>query len=239
MSSHSRQVTVKGESIEYRVRQSDDATEPRIDVGIHGITVVVPAGMEVDPEKLLLENESWVAAKKQKYDRYRNRAPDREFAEGEVFPYLGESHEIVVESRSYSIIRDGTLRLAEHHVDQTSVKRALETLYRRKAREVLTEHIDQFADEMGVEYNKIELRNQRTRWGSCSTTGTLSFNWRLVMAPSEVLDYVVIHELAHLREPNHTQAFWSLVSKHDPEYEEHIMWLEEHSTQLIFSADDL
>lgn len=92
---------------------------------------------------------------------------------------------------------------------------------------------------MDIEYEKIEIRNQRTKWGSCSTTGTLGLNWRLMLAPPEIVDYVVIHELAHLREANHSQAFWSLVSEFDPDYKRHADWLEENSTQLIFSHSDL
>jgi predicted metal-dependent hydrolase len=92
---------------------------------------------------------------------------------------------------------------------------------------------------MDVEYEQIEVRNQRTKWGSCSTTGTLGLNWRLMMAPPEVVDYIVIHELAHLRESNHNDAFWSLVADYDPEYQDHAEWLEEHSTQLIFTTDDV
>jgi predicted metal-dependent hydrolase len=130
-------------------------------------------------------------------------------------------------------------RLAEHHVEETSVRRALETLYRRKARGWFEDRADYYAGEMGVEYEKIEVRNQRTKWGSCSTTGTLGLNWRLMMAPSEIGDYIVIHELAHLREANHTDAFWSLVAEHDPEYEAHANWLESNSTRLIFSEQDL
>jgi predicted metal-dependent hydrolase len=134
---------------------------------------------------------------------------------------------------------DSTLTLARHHVEQTSVKRALETLYRRKARERFESRADYYADEMGVEYEQIEVRNQRTKWGSCSTTGTLGLNWRLMMAPPEVVDYIIVHELAHLCESNHNDAFWSLVADYDPDYETHAEWLEEHSTRLIFSKADL
>ncbi|WP_254530437.1 M48 metallopeptidase family protein [Natrinema gelatinilyticum] len=75
--------------------------------------------------------------------------------------------------------------------------------------------------------------------GNCSTNGTISLNWRLLMAPPELVDYVVVHELAHLRVPNHTSAFWSLVAEYDPNYEEHAAWSDENSTRLIFSDDDL
>lgn len=239
MSSEPRQVTVENEPIEYRVKRSEDASEPRIDVGIHEITVVVPEEADVNPEQLLSENSAWVVSKKRKFEQYRENVPDREFASGEEFPYLGEDCELAVESRSKADVIDGMVRIRQSAVDQSSVKRALENFYRREAREYLTERADHYADEMGVEYREIEIRNQRTKWGSCSTSGSLGFNWRLMMAPPEIVDYIVIHELAHLREASHSQVFWSLVSEYDPDYELHAGWLEENSTRLIFSDDDL
>lgn len=228
-----------GHSVTYEVRRSDEATEPRIDVGIQGVTVVLPTESTENPEALLVENAAWVVEKKQKYDAYREQAPDRCFEPGETFPYLGESHEVVVQQRPTSEVEDGEIRLAQHHVEQTSVKRALETLYRRKARERFGERADHYAEEMGVEYEKIEIRNQRTKWGSCSTSGTLGLNWRLMMAPPTVIDHVIIHEIAHLREQNHTQRFRDIVSQHDPDYDEHANWLEENSARLVFSREDL
>lgn len=234
-----RETTLLGTSVSYDVRRSQEATEPRIDVDIRGVRVVVPDDSREDPETLLGENAAWVLEKKRKYDSYREQVPDREFEVGETFPYHGDPHEIVVEQRPTSAVSDGTFRLASHHVEQTSIQRALETLYRRKAREWFENRADHYAAEMGVEYEAIEIRNQRTKWGSCSTSGTLGLNWRLLMAPPEIGDYVVVHELAHLLEQNHTDEFWSVVAEHDPDYEEHAQWLEENSATLIFSAEDL
>ena len=234
----SRRVTLLGEEVSYEVRHSDEATEPRIDVDIRGVRVVLPADSATDPEELLMENAAWVLEKKAKYDQYREQIPDREFEPGERFPYLGDQYVIVVERRSSSQIVEDEFRLAEHNVEQTSVRRALESLYRRKARERFEKRASRFADEMGVDYNKIEVRNQRTKWGSCSTTGTLGLNWRLMMAPPEVVDYILIHELAHLREQNHTDEFWAVVAEQDPEYEKHAYWLETNSPRLVFSDDD-
>lgn len=231
-------VNLLGESVEYEVRRSDQATQPRIDVGIRGVTVVIPAGSSRDPEDLLAENAAWVLEKRGEFDQYRKQIPNRQFEAGEEFPFLGEPHEIVVETRSTNEVEDGTFRLAKHHVEQTSVRRALETLYRRKAREQFEDLADHYADEMDVEYDKIEIRNQRTKWGSCSASGTLGLNWRLMMAPPEIIVYLVVHEVAHLREPNHDDSFWELVGAHDSDYREHADWLEEHSAQLIFSEED-
>jgi predicted metal-dependent hydrolase len=86
---------------------------------------------------------------------------------------------------------------------------------------------------LGVRYRRIMLRDQRSRWGSCSTTGTLSFNWRLVLAPHDVLDYVVVHEVCHLVEHNHSKSFWSLVAKRRPGYLEPKQWLDEHGWEIL------
>ena len=228
-----------GQTVEYDVRRSSEATEPRIDVDIHGVKVVIPDSTDVQPRELLKENAVWIIDKKREYDKYREQIPDREFEPGETFPYLGDQLVIVVEQRSSSEVVDSEFRLAEHHVEQTSIQRALETLYRREARNHLEARADHFAEQMNVEYDKIEIRNQRTKWGSCSTTGTLGLNWRLMMAPPEVIDYIVIHELAHLRESNHSSEFWSLVAEFDPEYEAHAEWLSENSSRLIFTKSDL
>lgn len=177
--------------------------------------------------------------KKEKYDTYREKVPEREYKEGAMFPYLGDEREVVVERRPSSGVTENTLRLARHHVEDTSIKRALETLYRRKARETFEERANFFAEQMDIEYARFEIRNQRTKWGSCSMTGILGLNWRLMMAPQEIVDYIVVHELAHLRESNHTDTFRSLVAEYDPEYEAHTRWLEQNSTQLIFSQEDL
>lgn len=239
MSSGPRTVTLGDRAIEYTVRESPEATQPRIDVGIHAVTVVVPEGDAVDPEDMLREHAGWVLERKAKFDDYRAQVPDRAFEEGETFPYRGEPHELVVESRSASDVGEGAMRLAAHHVEQTSVEQALERLYRRKAREHVEAAVDRYAAEMGVEYDGPEIRNQRTKWGSCSSSGTLGINWRLVMAPPDVLEYVVVHELAHLEEPNHTDEFWALVAEYDPDYREHADWLDEHSAELVFSEADL
>ncbi len=234
-----RQTTLLGQTVAYETHRSPEATEPRIDVDIKGVRVVLPKESTEDPEELLAENAAWVIDKKQKYDSFREQVPDREFAPGATFPYLAEPHEIVLERRSTSDIVNQEFRLARHHVEQTSIKRALETLYRRKAREWFSDRADLLAREMAVEYKEIEIRNQRTKWGSCSTSGTLGLNWRLMMAPEEVINYVLVHELVHLREQNHTDEFWSLVAEHDPEYKSHAQWLEENSTTLVFSKEDL
>ena len=100
-------------------------------------------------------------------------------------------------------------------------------------RELVRMVADEEAPEIGVRYERIQIRDQKTRWGSCSTRGTLSFNWRLVLAPFEVLDYVVVHELCHLREPNHSRRFWRVVESRRPDWRVQRDWLHKHGPELL------
>lgn len=235
----SRQIDLLGHSIEYVVRHSPNASEPRIDVDIHGVTVVVPEDDDVQPTELLKENAAWVVDKQRSYEAYREQVPDRTFEAGERFPFLGEDLELVIEPRRKHEVDEDSIRLRESAVQQSSVKQVLKNFYRSRARDYLTDRTDHYAERMDVEYEKLELRNQRTRWGSCSTGGTISLNWRLIMAPPDVIDYLVVHELAHLTEQHHGREFWQLVGEHVPDYKEKAEWLEQNSAKLVFSEEDV
>jgi predicted metal-dependent hydrolase len=104
---------------------------------------------------------------------------------------------------------------------------------RREARARIGLIAQSEAAALGVRYSRIALRDQRSRWGSCSSRGTLSFNWRLVLAPHDVLDYVVVHEVCHLLEHNHGPAFWRLLARRRPGYREQKEWLDEHGWELL------
>ena len=102
----------------------------------------------------------------------------------------------------------------------------------RQARLIIPTRVEHFAAQIGVTYGRITLRCQKTRWGSCSTAGNLNFNVLLMLAPPEVLNYVVIHELCHRIEFNHSPRFWSLVERQMPEYEDWKKWLKRHGSEL-------
>ena len=102
-----------------------------------------------------------------------------------------------------------------------------------EALKVIPERVEYFAKVIGVTYGKITVRNQKTRWGSCSSKGNLNFNCLLMLAPPEVLDYVVVHELCHRKQMNHSKAFWLEVEKVLPDYKEARKWLKEEGSQMI------
>lgn len=105
--------------------------------------------------------------------------------------------------------------------------------FRRQAAAIFAERTAYFARIMGVEYGQITIREQKTRWGSCGSNHNLNFNWKLVLAPREVLDYVVIHELCHLKEMNHSPQFWAEVEKIQPDYRFRRKWLKDHGWRLM------
>ena len=100
-----------------------------------------------------------------------------------------------------------------------------------KALQHIPKRVSYFAKQIGVTYGKITIRNQKTRWGSCSSKGNLNFNWKLILMPREVLDYVVVHELAHRKEMNHSRAFYQVVESIMPDYKIWQNWLREHEGQ--------
>ena len=110
---------------------------------------------------------------------------------------------------------------------------AQEKELRERAKSVLAQRTAYFARQVGVTYGRITVRDQKTRWGSCSQTGNLNFNFRLILAPSEVLDYVVVHELCHRRQMNHSAQFWQEVAQVLPDYRKRKAWLTENGWRLM------
>ena len=112
------------------------------------------------------------------------------------------------------------------------LREALEAWYRRQARSEVATRLDAAVARAGRSYTTLQIRGQRTRWASCSTSGAMSFNWRLLLAPAEILDYVVEHEVAHLDVQDHSARFWSLLASRSPRWREHEAWLRRHGHAL-------
>ena len=108
-----------------------------------------------------------------------------------------------------------------------------------QALEIIPARVEYFAKIIGVTYGNITIRNQKTRWGSCSSKGNLNFNCLLMLAPPEVLDYVVVHELCHRKQMNHSKAFWVEVEKAFPAYKESIKWLKEEGSEIMYMVTEL
>jgi hypothetical protein len=150
-------------------------------------------------------------------------------ARGDTIPYLGQTLQLIPQAGRTRVHRSGDRLL----VPDGAHRPALERWYRRVARTEITPRLDLAAAGVDRTYRSLTIRAQRTRWASCSPTGAMSFNWRLLLAPEPVLDYVVWHEVCHLRLMDHSPRFWALLARHCPEYREHSRWLRRYGGTLI------
>lgn len=224
---------IEGLKIPYGVRKSSEASKPRIDHKLGNFTVVIPDEMDYDPEELLYRKKSWVSKKRKEFLRFKRKVPERNLEDGGKISVLGEEKEIFVEKRRSNEVSD-KIYLAEHLIERTSLKNQLEKTLRNEARNLVEEKVEKYSEEVSESYDKIFIRDQRTRWGSCSSKGNLNFNWRLILGPEHVMDYVVVHELVHLEEKSHNEDFWSRVREIYPEYKKSNRWLAEEGSNLIF-----
>jgi predicted metal-dependent hydrolase len=161
--------------------------------------------------------------------------------DGAEIPYLGERLWLAVRvepsrTRAHVARRGSQLRVAVG--PDTPLEAALEAWYRRRARAEIAPRLEAALARAGRSYERLQIRGQRTRWASCSTSGTMSFNWRLLLAPPEILDYVVEHEVAHLDVQDHSQRFWRLVASRSPAWRDHERWLRRHGHALRFRAPE-
>jgi predicted metal-dependent hydrolase len=145
--------------------------------------------------------------------------------------YTKQAQLVIKEPIGITIKGDG-LFINPIQLTEVSISNEIKRFLKSTAEKYIVPRTKQLAAKMGVNYGNITLRQQKTRWGSCSSTGNLNFNWRLVHCPPEVIDYVIIHELAHRTHMNHSQKFWQLVARFDPEYRIHTGWLKRHGMNL-------
>jgi predicted metal-dependent hydrolase len=182
--------------------------------------------------KFINEKDDWIKKKQIIMRKRIATKPIRQFTVGEKYLYLGNNYSLMLVIR-----KKPPLVLAEYFELSASQKHRAVTIFKRwyiqKAKEVITPLVDQFAENNALKYKKIRFSSAKTRWGSCTNRGHLGFSWRLMMAPKEVITYVVVHELAHLVHHNHSKSFWGLVEKMDPGYREYRKWLKENGHLLV------
>ncbi|MGO9791948.1 MAG: M48 family metallopeptidase [Solirubrobacteraceae bacterium] len=149
---------------------------------------------------------------------------------GHTVPYLGATLSLIPEPGRARVHRRADSLLVPAGVDRIP---ALERWYRRAARAEIAPRLDHACAQSGTAYTKLTIRAQRTRWASCSRTGAMSFNWRLLLAPEPILDYVVWHEVCHLDVMDHSPGFWALLGSRCPDCRSHAKWLRQHGATLV------
>jgi predicted metal-dependent hydrolase len=162
----------------------------------------------------------------------RPRPVVHEYAEGESFLYLGKSYKLNISKKSDKKLyfRSGFILSAK---EKKHARELLVSWYKQEAKKKIAERVEWCARRAGISYKSIKITTANRRWGSCSTSGNLNFSWRLIMAPLSVIDYVVVHELAHIEHKNHSKYFWNTVKVMCPNYEKSKLWLRANEGTLL------
>lgn len=187
-------------------------------------------------KQFVMRKQQWIEDKLQ---HYQQRPPERQFIQGELQPFMGEYYplEIVGEALRQRVHikleQQKLIILAPKHVSSTQIRQALVRWYKRQAETLLIARTQQIAQQTKLFPKHVQIKSYKSRWGSCNIRGEIQLNWQLVQASPIIVDYVIIHELCHLQQHNHSKAFWSLVEQFDPDFKEHRRWLKHHGHQLV------
>ena len=218
--------------IAYQVRRAPRAKRVRVTVEADGSVVVLlpPRAAEREAGAAVRELRPWI----ERLVREAAARARRMARPPGVVPFLGGELRLVDEAGRTRVHRRGDALLVP--ADAALQAEALERWYRRAARAEIAPRLDAAGPALGRSCTRLTIRNQRTRWGSCSAAGAMSFNWRLLLAPEEVLDYVVWHEACHLIHLDHSPRFWGLLAEHRPEYRGPQRWLRMNGAALALSG---
>jgi len=182
-------------------------------------------------EGFISKKQRWIEKKLTTVlERAADSAP-RIFTEGQRFPYLGTEYPLsIIEGSDKPLYFNAGFFLSKGHISEA--KKIFINWYRKEAVSIIEERLNRYSHMTGLKHNRVKISNAKRRWGSCTAANNLSFNWRLIMAPISVIDYVITHELAHLEEKNHSRQFWAKVSSIFPPFKKSKTWLRDNGHKL-------
>lgn len=209
-----RSIRLSEETIPYTLKFSKKAKYLRMQIKNRGeLEVILPRGFKVtDAEKFLLKKSGWI----KKHINKRKQLENKFYLLGKEIKFT-QNYDLFIKRHKISF-KNGHLIVLSPADSADSLEKIYESWLRKHAKKSLVERVHKIADSLGFKIGRITIRGQKTRWGSCSTSGNLSFNYNLLRFRKEVIDYVIIHELCHLKEMNHSDKFWKLVEKYCPDY---------------------
>lgn len=221
-------------SVVYRKRRTIEiCVEPP-----DAVTAIVPLDT---PEGKIVERvkscASWIVQQLADFKFMEHRPINREFVNGESFIYLGRNYTlqlVINESLAKPVVKlyKGKFIVSTPTRDDKLIGNAMEQWYRKKAQKKIQERVKYYQHKFSKAPSSVRVKDQKKRWGSCTAKGDLLFNWRCVMAPSPVLDYIVVHEMCHLANNNHSKTFWNAVSSILPDYDMRRDWLRNNGIKL-------
>jgi predicted metal-dependent hydrolase len=226
-------VEVSDRIIWFDVRHSTRARRARLIVHPwERVEVVLPPRFPAgEAERLVRRHSAWLLARLAECP-----APRPPLSDGEEILWRGDNLTLRVRAgHGQARVGDGELTIAVANPSNLEgIRRAIERFGKAEARRLFELEVAEAASALGAYPTRLAIRDQRTRWGSCSSRGTISFSWRLVHAPPAALRYVAVHEVCHLVEPNHQPPFWALVDRLMPDWREQRRWLRRHGSTLRY-----
>lgn len=205
------------------------------------IEVSAPLGMPVSViQQQVQDHGDWILRKLSLVQERDKERVHHTYENGELFLYLGKSYPLQIDLQSnyqkaVVILADEKLTIHTNSHQPEDIRRVLEEWYRDQTLKLITKRVQFFSDRFSVKPRLIKVKEQKKRWASCTSRGDLLFNWRCGMAPPEVLDYIVVHEMCHLVHFNHSKDFWKLVDSILPDYEKQKGWLKQYGLRMDLS----
>ena len=225
--------------IDYQLLPGTDRKTTDIVIERNGIvTVRPPKGFSPEQVDAVVESKRmWIYRNLAEWRDLNAASVVREWVNGETFLYLGRSYRLalVVEQDGDLLLKEGRFNLRRSLIEQggeAAAKKAFESFYCEKGVNRISEQVAYYAPKVGVRPTGTAVKELGYRWASCTKNGALRFHWKCMMAPPKIIDYMVVHELCHLWQRNHTDAFWNEVDKVMPDYRERKMWLKKHGAGL-------
>ncbi len=195
--------------------------------------LIVRAPLRLSKKNILSivkKHQNWIDTKQQEIIQ-RNKTL-KKFSEGEEFLYLGKYYPLKIVNNNENLLTfEDNFYLSDYCL--SNAKEVFTNWYKQNAEKIIKYRAEYYADIYNLKYTKIKISNAKTRWGSCSYNGNININWRLIMAPVEVLDYVIVHELVHLKIDNHSKNFWQNVEMIYPDYKKAKKWLKDNAHLLL------
>jgi predicted metal-dependent hydrolase len=218
--------------IKYEIKYSDRKT---ISITVErDRSVIVRAPFNTSSEKInsVIEKKKFLLHKKiNSSNKFPVPKPYKEFVSGESIMYLGHLYKLEISLEYFKGVKFENY-FSISNFNRSKANQLLKDFYYEQAKEVLIPRIKRFADSLGVIHKKISVADSKYRWGSCTPKGNINFNWRIIKAPINVIDYIIVHELTHLLETNHSPEFWNIISVQLPHYKKAKDWLKENGNLL-------
>jgi predicted metal-dependent hydrolase len=200
------------------------------------VSIVVPNALDTKRiDKLLSDKKIWIKSKL-KLHKEAQSTNSKKFISGEAFPYLGRNYRLKVYSGAFDPIKlvqgQLTVTVPGGKKNTDAIRNALIHWYKEKAERKLNEKVDRLVKIASFKPKSVGIKSYKSRWGSCSSKGKVDFNWKIIMAPNRIVDYVVAHELCHLKHHDHSPKFWKAVERLIPDYASCREWLKENAERL-------